>query len=144
MFAMHVLATITTLLFLALLMYGLQEWWLLRHWAACGLPPGTGQTIAQAHCRLCEGGREQMATASILSRPAGSLLRLDIADGSILEIPMAAVCCTRMCQRRYLWGDFRWWGLNRFWIETPQTRGLVLGFAHLDPWQRVLGVGTVD
>lgn len=141
---MHFVLVLLALLFLALLLYGLQEWWLLRQWAACGLPPGTEPTIARAHCRVREAGREQMATASILAGPSGESLQLALADGRVLEIPMATVRCTRMRQRLYLWGDFRWWGLNRFWIETPQTRGLVLGFAHLDPWQRVFGVDAAD
>lgn len=86
----------------------------------------------RAKCYLKESFFEEPGVAQIMD---GTLSIFTVVTQKAIHIPLDQVKMTKF-RRNNIFGRYPWWNKTCFGLETPNTRGLVLGFSSSDskPW----------
>jgi hypothetical protein len=86
----------------------------------------------RSKCYLKESFFEEPGVAQIMD---GTLSIFTVVTQKAIHIPLDQVRLTRF-RRNNIFGRYPWWKKTCFGLETPSTKGLVLGFSSSDakPW----------
>lgn len=84
----------------------------------------------RAPCYIRESHMEEPGVAQIMD----GILSIFTVTGKEVRVPLDQVRLTKMRKNKYLIGRFPWWGKTCFWLNSPRTYDLVLGFSRPEPW----------